>query len=144
MTNIMSSKSTFDKHFLSSMFHIIRICNKSPYRLKYRRGNPILLKSAVITHKNTIYVSSWYMAVVTYPYYADTSQRTHDGIITSLLSQNDVATSFRRNNNVIITSCARWAMIWKSSLSHGHTFLYYCPFVWCGYTGRFPAVYCNH
>ena len=29
-------------------------------------------------------------------------------IITSLLRQNDVATSFWRNNDVIITSCVRW------------------------------------
>ena len=38
------------------------------------------------------------------------SQRTHDVIITSLLSQNDVATSFWRNDNVIITSCVHWDM----------------------------------
>ena len=35
------------------------------------------------------------------------SQRTHDELITSLLRQNDVATSFWRNHDVIITSCAR-------------------------------------
>ena len=29
-------------------------------------------------------------------------------IITSLLRRNDVATSFRRNNDVIIASCVRW------------------------------------
>ena len=33
-----------------------------------------------------------------------TPQRTRDAIITSLLSQNDVATSFWRYNDVIITS----------------------------------------
>ena len=36
------------------------------------------------------------------------SQRTHDAIKTSLLRQNDVATSFWCNNDVIITSCVRW------------------------------------
>ena len=36
------------------------------------------------------------------------SQRTHDVIITSLLRQNDVTTSFWRNNDVIIMSCIRW------------------------------------
>ena len=34
--------------------------------------------------------------------------RAHDAITTSLLRQNDVATSFWRNNDVIISSCARW------------------------------------
>ena len=37
-----------------------------------------------------------------------TTQRTHDVIITSLLRQNDVARSFWRNGDVIITSCVRW------------------------------------
>ena len=36
------------------------------------------------------------------------SQRAHDAITTSLLRQNDVATSFWRHNDVIITSCVRW------------------------------------
>ena len=31
------------------------------------------------------------------------SQRTHDVMITSLVRQNDVATSFRRNDDVIST-----------------------------------------
>ena len=35
-------------------------------------------------------------------------RRTHDAIM-SLLRQNDVVTSFWRNNHVIILSCARWA-----------------------------------
>ena len=35
-------------------------------------------------------------------------QRTRDVIITSLSHQNDVATSFWRNNDVIITPCAHW------------------------------------
>ena len=34
------------------------------------------------------------------------SQRTHDAIMTSLLRQNNVATSFWRNNDVVIASCA--------------------------------------
>ena len=38
------------------------------------------------------------------------TQRPHDAIITPLLRQNDVATSFWRNNNVVIASCARWGM----------------------------------
>ena len=36
------------------------------------------------------------------------SQRTYDVIITSLLRQNEIATSFWRNNGLIITSCAHW------------------------------------
>ena len=36
------------------------------------------------------------------------AQRTNDVIITSLLSQNEVVTSFWRYNDVIITSCVRW------------------------------------
>ena len=35
------------------------------------------------------------------------TQRTHDAIITVLLRQNDVATSFWRNNDIIIASCVR-------------------------------------
>ena len=35
-------------------------------------------------------------------------QLTNDAIITSLWRQNDVATSFRRHNDVIIASCVRW------------------------------------
>ena len=36
------------------------------------------------------------------------SQCAHGAIITSLLGQNDVATPFWRNNDVIVTSCVRW------------------------------------
>ena len=36
-------------------------------------------------------------------------QRTRGVIITSLLRQNDVATSIWRNNDVIIASYVRWA-----------------------------------
>ena len=39
------------------------------------------------------------------PWRSTETQRTHDVMITSLLCQNDVATSFWRNNDVIITSC---------------------------------------
>ena len=42
------------------------------------------------------------------------SQRTHDIEITSLLHQNDVITSFWRNNDVIITSCVRWDLSMSS------------------------------
>ena len=38
-----------------------------------------------------------------------TSQGTHDTIIISLLHQNEVATSFWRNNDVIIASRVHWA-----------------------------------
>ena len=37
-------------------------------------------------------------------------QRAHDAIMISLLPQNDVATSFWRNNDVVIASCARWVV----------------------------------
>ena len=37
-------------------------------------------------------------------------QWVHDEIITLLLRQNDVTTSFRRNNDVIITTCVRWVV----------------------------------
>ena len=36
------------------------------------------------------------------------SQRTHDAITTSSLRQNDVATQFRRNNDVVIAWCVPW------------------------------------
>ena len=39
-------------------------------------------------------------------------QRAHDARITSLLRQNDVPTSYWRQNDVIITSCARWVSEW--------------------------------
>ena len=35
----------------------------------------------------------------------------HDATITSLWSQNDVVASFRRHNDVIIASCARWIVV---------------------------------
>ena len=38
------------------------------------------------------------------------SHQTHGVIITSLLRQNDVATSFWRNNDVIIASRVRWVL----------------------------------
>ena len=38
----------------------------------------------------------------------DCSQWTHDAKITSSLRHNDVATSFWRNNDIIIASCVRW------------------------------------
>ena len=36
------------------------------------------------------------------------TQRAHGVIMTSLLRQNDVATSFWRNDDVISVSCVRW------------------------------------
>ena len=47
-------------------------------------------------------------------------QRTHDAIITSLWSRNDVATSFWRHNDVIIASGVRWLMgnRYKSTTKH--------------------------
>ena len=44
--------------------------------------------------------------------YVKLSQQAHDEMITPLLRQNDVATSFRRNDDVIIMSCVRWAGDW--------------------------------
>ena len=41
------------------------------------------------------------------------SQRTHYIIIKLLWRQNDVATSFWCDNDVIIVSCALWAGCWK-------------------------------
>ena len=41
----------------------------------------------------------------------ETFQRTHDAIITSPLRQNDVATSFWRNNDVVIALCDHWDRI---------------------------------
>ena len=38
------------------------------------------------------------------------THRIHDAIIASLLRQNDVATSFWRNNDVIVASRVRWVM----------------------------------
>ena len=49
--------------------------------------------------------------------YITPSQGTGDVIITSLLRQNDVATSFWRFNDVIIASCARWDIeLWYDSV----------------------------
>ena len=36
------------------------------------------------------------------------TKRAHDAIITPLLRQNDVATSFWRNDDLAIASCAYW------------------------------------
>ena len=51
-------------------------------------------------------------------------QRTHDVMVTSLLRQDDVATSFWRNNDVIIASCVRWIGQYKChstiSIVHPH------------------------
>ena len=39
------------------------------------------------------------------------AQRSHDMIISSLIRQNDVVTSFWHNDDVIITVCVRWARV---------------------------------
>ena len=44
------------------------------------------------------------------------TQWTHGVIKTSLLRQNDVVTSFWRNNDVIITPRVHWATIWTLTL----------------------------
>ena len=60
-------------------------------------------------------------------------QRTHaHGVmITSVLRQNDVATSFRRktSNNVIVTSCVRWVWDIRRDLAIGRNYviLKRCP-----------------
>ena len=48
----------------------------------------------------------------------ETSQRTHDVILTSLLRQNDVVASFWRNNDVIITSCVGSVYTWPELGHH--------------------------
>ena len=55
------------------------------------------------------------------------TQRTHDAMITSSWRRNDVATSFRRLNDVIIASCAHWApsAMWAGPLIY----------LWPGTTG---------
>ena len=61
------------------------------------------------------------------------SQQAHNATTTSLLRQNDVTTWFWRNNDVIITLCARWGAEWgkplhkkaKMSLSEMYTEKYW-------------------
>ena len=45
------------------------------------------------------------------------AQRAHDAMITSVLRQNDVETSFGRNDDVIIASCARCRVAFFSTLT---------------------------
>ena len=47
-------------------------------------------------------------------------QRSHDASITSLLRENDITTSFERNTDVVIVSCARWFTSNFSMLSLFH------------------------
>ena len=56
------------------------------------------------------------------------TQRSHDVIITLLLRQNDVAASFWRNIDVVITPCVRWvctclytavSFLWNAWWQHG-------------------------
>ena len=64
-------------------------------------------------------LTMWLIASLISKYGAElAAQWTHDVIMTSLLRQNGVATSFWRDNDVIITSCVRWAVtkfkwMWK-------------------------------
>ena len=51
------------------------------------------------------------------------AQLAHGAIITSLLRQNDVTTSFRRHKDVIIASCARWEVLFLKALLRGLMFL---------------------
>ena len=56
---------------------------------------------------------------------------THDVIITSLLRQNDVATSFWSDNDVIFTSCDRWGVFMiPNCLTGGSTGCRYDS-LWC-------------
>ena len=48
------------------------------------------------------------------------TKRTHDVILTSLLGQNDVATSFWRNNDIIITSCVNWVAVVPDIITFFH------------------------
>ena len=52
-------------------------------------------------------------------------QWTRDAIITSLLRQNDIATSFWRYNDVIITSCVRWILIWSGLILTRSIIIYF-------------------
>ena len=49
------------------------------------------------------------------PIHAQETLRAHDVIITSLLRQNDVTTSFWRNDYVIIALCVHWEHNGQSS-----------------------------
>ena len=72
----------------------------------------------------------WYMILIKNAS-SPLSRWIHGAIITSLLCQNDVATSSCRNNEVIITPCAHWVcdvysgqtimFHWKYSISPLHS-----------------------
>ena len=79
----------------------------------------------------------WYMILITNAS-SPLSRWIHGATITSLLRQNDVATSFCRNNDVIITPCAHWVcdvysgqtimFHWKYSISPLHS-CYFLPLI---------------
>ena len=60
-------------------------------------------------------ISMWYMSISSWSYFklGPTAQRAHDAITTSPLRQNDIATSFWRNYDVIIASWVRWNRKYK-------------------------------
>ena len=62
-------------------------------------------------------------------------QLANDAITTSLWRQNDVATSFRRHNDVIIASCVRWHALQTDIVKSGRDMfadIYkVCFFSWC-------------
>ena len=73
------------------------ICNGYPYIWKYS----LYIETYAVSTRHLMQESN----------FIDT-QRTHNIIISSS-RQNDVATSFRRNNDVIITSYVRWVSCQK-------------------------------
>ena len=66
-------------------------------------------KEFINSLRNESPISHWLKSVAK-------SQRTHDVIITPL-GQNDVATSFWRNNDVITASCACWGQTARTELA---------------------------
>ena len=91
-----------------SRVHCIVWSNQLPMIFPGLRTSPriiVTLASAIVG----IYAVSWRPL---------NSQRTSDTIITSLLRQNDVATSFSHKNDVIFAPCVRWD---RSSSKQGLT-----------------------
>ena len=88
------------------------------------QSSPIVCRSARLPGFQPADITMWYVYLLVWWYMDFTrnfhqslkhikrtrwsSQRTHDAIITSLLRQNDVATSFWHNNDVVIASFVRW------------------------------------
>ena len=67
----------------------------------HRRDTNYDIVMEEITTNSTLVSKRWYHKHVH-------ARRAHDAITTSVLRQNDVATSFWRNNYVIIALCVRW------------------------------------